>query len=397
IGGVTQETYFWQGLRNNLNGVDPRTLAYPAYHYGMVLCSVRAAIGDNLSIRVRNDGGGLSNTLTYTVPALAELDSDGDSLLDDWEENGYDADGDGTIDVDLPAMGANPHHFDIFVEVDWMNGRAPTAAAWPVVEQTFADAPLLNVLYGSGIHIHIDRGQSTYTDLEGNVQTIPAAERQGGQTLPFSDFIRMDGSASPLADPGETTANFYTLKGSNFSSNRADIFRYGIFAQFHGHSNCSSGRGEIWGNDLMITRTCSSDYFSNTNQLAGTFLHEFGHNLNFRHGGGSDGDNTNNEPNYLSVMNYLFQFPGVDNNCDQNPDGIFTYSQGLHNNLNESNLSEPNGICGNVAIDWNSNGNATQTGLNFDINGDGSITTLTDFDNWGNLFFNFRDAPDFND
>ncbi|KYK24672.1 hypothetical protein AYK25_06015, partial [Thermoplasmatales archaeon SM1-50] len=41
-------------------------------------------------------------------------DDDGDGLPNDWEIYGYDANGDGIIDVDLPAMGADPQHEDIF-------------------------------------------------------------------------------------------------------------------------------------------------------------------------------------------------------------------------------------------------------------------------------------------
>ena len=45
-------------------------------------------------------------------------DEDGDGLLDGWELSGFDANGDGSIDVNLPALGANPQRKDIFVEVD---------------------------------------------------------------------------------------------------------------------------------------------------------------------------------------------------------------------------------------------------------------------------------------
>ena len=55
----------------------------------------------------------------FLLPAAEGLsaDTDGDGLLDDWEINGYDYEGDGIIDVDLPAMGANPLRKDIFVEI----------------------------------------------------------------------------------------------------------------------------------------------------------------------------------------------------------------------------------------------------------------------------------------
>lgn len=41
------------------------------------------------------------------------LDTDGDGLPDVWEKEGLDYDGDGKIDVDLPAMGADPNIPDI--------------------------------------------------------------------------------------------------------------------------------------------------------------------------------------------------------------------------------------------------------------------------------------------
>jgi hypothetical protein len=41
---------------------------------------------------------------------------------------------------------------------------------------------------------------------------------------------------------------------------------------------------------------------------AGTFMHEFGHTLGLRHGGGDD---ANRKPLYHSVMNYLYQFKEV--------------------------------------------------------------------------------------
>ncbi len=47
-------------------------------------------------------------------------DIDGDGIPNTWEMKGYDANGDGKIDVDYPGMGANPLKKDIFVEMDYM-------------------------------------------------------------------------------------------------------------------------------------------------------------------------------------------------------------------------------------------------------------------------------------
>ena len=65
---------------------------------------------------------------TIAAPAANAYspDIDGDGIPNTWEMKGYDADGDGKIDVDFPAMGADPKHKDIFVEMDYMAGLLPS-------------------------------------------------------------------------------------------------------------------------------------------------------------------------------------------------------------------------------------------------------------------------------
>lgn len=64
---------------------------------------------------------------SVSVPAFDGVDTDGDGLLDSWESHGLDIDQDGNIDLDLPALGADPNHKDLFVEVDGMTGLGPRA------------------------------------------------------------------------------------------------------------------------------------------------------------------------------------------------------------------------------------------------------------------------------
>ena len=66
-------------------------------------------------------GGGDQDFNDLIAIVRVNIDTDGDGLWDDWEQLGIDADGDGVIDLDLPALGANWRHKDIFVEVDWMD------------------------------------------------------------------------------------------------------------------------------------------------------------------------------------------------------------------------------------------------------------------------------------
>ena len=145
-------------------------------------------------------------------------------------------------------------------------------------------------------------------------------------------------------------------------------------------------------------------------QQRGTFMHELGHNLGLRHGGG---DSTKGKPNYLSVMNYFFQLDGLD--CGAAGICVDFSHQELPP-LNEDDLDETVGIGGAAnrgtamrngsasevrriadasgAIDWNNDDDTTDTGLVFDLNGDnlpipgavpGSI--FAGFNDWANLVF----------
>src|SRR3989338_4341797 len=59
------------------------------------------------------DGGDLDFDDLIAVVRV-EIDTDGDGLWDDWEQFGVDTTGDGVIDLNLPALGANKMRKDIF-------------------------------------------------------------------------------------------------------------------------------------------------------------------------------------------------------------------------------------------------------------------------------------------
>ncbi len=86
-------------------------------------------------------------------------DGDGDGLLDSWERNGFNADGDATIDVDLPAMGANPLHKDLFLELDYEAGQSPNGRAdIQAMKAAFRTAPLSNPDGVNGVNLWVDTG-----------------------------------------------------------------------------------------------------------------------------------------------------------------------------------------------------------------------------------------------
>jgi hypothetical protein len=102
-------------------------------------------------------------------------------------------------------------------------------------------------------------------------------------------------------------------------------------------------------------------------------------------------------------MSYGFQMSGV---IKGGVAGTFDYSRSALGGLNENSLSEPAGIgapgygtrhwCpasatyvavnnAGGAIDWNCNGNSTETGVSFDINNDAARATLNGYNDWANL------------
>jgi hypothetical protein len=229
-------------------------------------------------------------------------DSDGDGLLDEWEINGLDVDGDGVIDLNLPAMGANPFHKDIFVELDWRTGFPPRRAEIQKWKEAFAAAPIdaggiPNPDGLPGITLHVDTGALTENGL------LVGDNLGGGNDLGPNFY------ACSLSN--DATA-FYPAKRANFdAARRGLVFRYAItsvrccmFGPAVGQlctedAQCpqalcqpAGGQAEIGGNDLVNW---------NTGTQGATLMHELGHALNLRHGGDSD---ENCKPNYLSVMNY---------------------------------------------------------------------------------------------
>lgn len=398
VGGADVATVAHKGLRNDLLGIDATALGNPIHHYLALLVNPGSQpAGSTLTLTVRNLDGTLSAPFQYVLPASnATLDSDGDDLLDVWETSGFDADDDGAIDVDLPALGANKYRRDILVEVDVMTALAnpPTAATWTAARAMFTAAPIINPMgTDNGINLILDTGG----------------------TVPYSTFVEFDGVDSP-----PDSANFATLKAANFpNAKRGRVYHYCIWGYLR--PNGSSGRSDIQftpggavagpGDDFIVTFDPYPAAYQTVRSQVETFNHELGHDLGQQHGGN---DNNTNKPNYLSVMSYSWQLRtgGVDAWRLDNPTcapayygvagvaepagalpaavGTVTdYSEGMAAPLveNTNTLNEPNGVCGQPA-DWNDDGDQVDVTLNADVDEDGSVNrTVTDFANWRALDF----------
>ena len=314
-----------------------------------------------------NDGNFISATQTGTNPLVA--DTDGDGINDGDEVLGTLA------GLNLPALGLNPLRKNILLEYDWFtdstecnfHSHRPTISIINKVAQAFVDAPVPNPDGSTGIYMIQDYGQ-------------------GGVFSGGNYIFDADG----LLTGGVSGSEFQNHKNANFASNRNGYFRYVLLPHRYNTSSSSSGQAELPGDDSIVSLYC----FNSTQNVANTIMHELGHNLNLRHGGH---ENCNYKPNYNSVMNYQYQFPGVDSDssCDAQGDNILSYSPGQRISLNELNLNENSGVCGTQSIDWNNDGFVSSS-VAFNVNSDddfevsncgGTFTTLNDHNDWSNIYY----------
>jgi len=304
----------------------------------------------------------VSRTDTGTSPDSA--DTDGDGLLDGDEVLG-------TVEgLDLPALGTSALRRDVLLEYDWFDyagecgqvSHRPSAGAIARVTAMYAASPARNPDGSTGVNVIHDFGQG-------------GAQTGGNLVTGYSAIIQ-----------GALDLQYYEIKQKNFDPKRLGYFHYVLMAhRYNGGAN-SSGYAEIVGDDMLVTLHCSR---SDTN-VGNTIAHELGHNLGLDHGGF---EACNDKPNYNSIMNYRYQFAGVDATCvASGSNATANFSSGDRLPLDESALNEPQGVCGTQPIDWNRDG-SMQAGLAYDLNAaqngscGGAMTRLEDFNDWNNLTY----------
>ena len=324
------------------------------------------------------------------------LDTDGDGLPDVWEKEGLDYDGDGKIDVDLPAMGADPNVPDIFVEVDWMV-RPQKKILWWEISKYRNLAPsedAMKLVYDSfkqhGINLHIDVGPDSIDFVTGKKW----GKLSGGNEIPYEKKFNIKSSWN-------STVN------ANFSKARHNVFKHCLFVdQYDGVR--SGIANNIPGQFFIVA---NQDWVFNGGNISvgGTFMHELGHTLGLRHGGC---DHEHYKPNYLSVMNYAFQTTGLVGS------GMVGYSDYKLPDINEAHINEnlgidPSGLTAGTglgttlfywapnqrnvipiskaAIDFNNNGKL-ETDISLDLNPDGNvydkpIAELKGHEDWSGIVY----------
>jgi protein-disulfide isomerase len=230
------------------------------------------------------------------------------------------------------------------------------------------------------------------------------------------------------------------------------------------------GMAEVLGDDSIVATQPFVDIGIPVSLIpleswAGIAMHELGHNLGLLHGGtptpGDAGTSACNnfKPNYVSVMSYSFYTKGIevaaspgstvpqscatDADCNDGDHAVpahcsttfktcfrIDYSDRTFNTLDENNLDETVGLQGGAnntdisrwfggpgyvrvptngtPIDWNKDGNFTDTGVMNEINdsdgreveypqNDWAITPINGVNNFTNLKFDYQCSPNFGD
>jgi hypothetical protein len=401
---------------------------------------------------------GIGATCLGPVPGCSSgcPDTDGDGLNDAWEiAGGIDMNNDGVIDGtnDMLLPGADPNRPDVYVKYDYMVATTRSPIGTPPHSHQPPDKAIEQVVeafaaHGVTLHIHPQHDaipEVMVTTLDPNPTTACAG----------TDFVTIQ-----------------TLRQQHLG-NLKWAYHYGIFAHnatlpdtVPDGSNCppdreclghpdptASGVSELPGSSFIVAfgYDVDSGFTVGVETVAGTFMHELGHNFGLKHGSlAAPAPQTclTYKPNYLSVMDYLYQSgialavePGsvaplscsVDSDCpagarctddlgDANVCYRVDYAREKLLDLNETSLDEILGVggpaqdtdivtyCANAVacslkgpsygpIDWNNDGNATETNAQGDIDNDNGTpnTILYTGNDWEiangafkNLNFNFQ-------
>ncbi|MEZ6164169.1 MAG: GC-type dockerin domain-anchored protein [Phycisphaerales bacterium] len=299
---------------------------------GEVVAKSAVSAGGGTVVASQNE---LGNNAGYAdVYRCADVDTDGDGLLDKWETEGggYDVNLDGIVDIDLYARGARPGRKDLFYEIDRMVGVPLEDDAIDDVIEAFANAPVLNPDGSTGISLHFE--------LVG-IDDIPFDSHWddfGTEYMVARDLYW--GTPSERVDPNADA----------ILEAKRDIYRYAAIV--NEINNNAVGLAEVPGDDLLLA---FGGLANRRRDQAITIMHEIGHNLYLGHGGIVQDeiidpnrlgdvlpvpDHTNFKPNYVSVMNYgfyeFYDAQGIDLEID--------FSRERIESLDESNLNENMGI-----------------------------------------------------
>jgi hypothetical protein len=343
--------------------VPPSTAIYNASRAGDVYTTVSFSYYD-----VNGNEQNISDSFNFTIHQKYDPqgDEDGDGIPNGWEEKGVDINNDRKVDLDLPSLGADPYHKDIFLEIDYMDLNEPLDKSINDVVSAFRDSPVTNPDGMNGITLHIDVDDSISPNDYSNPDTKIKAKYFGTveqRTRNDADIIL---------------------------GIKEKIYFYAIFSNSGGASGCQYPDCR----DIHIGVVPAP--YKQFLQSA-SLMHELGHGLGLFHGGFEAEKDVDNKSNYLSLMHaaFLYDVPLLDySGCELPPldENNLREQEGIGRSCPEGRMTVffspfPTIVPTGVPVDWNHDGDFDDTGVIADINRDGKLTILHGHDDWSNLKF----------
>ena len=327
------------------------------------------------------------------------------------------------------ATDAEPRH--VWVHYDYMVfPKGWTSSAGVTYPNGLSMAPsreaidkVVDAYAAQGLTLHID---PIHNAIPGHQVLIP-------------DFYPYWTNPTP-ACVGPDAVSFLALKNQYFRPHGDHPWHYAIFAFNVGlpdtgiGSLCptdpstgvyidplASGLSELPGFNLVVSFGADVDqgFTVDEYRVGGTFMHELGHNFGLEHGGvvGMPEQFLPYKPNYISVMNYLYQngIPYAAALGSTTPIGRgLDYSRAALATLKEADLNEFVGVNGGTTdivlyfcnsslrfgpvqgpIDWNCNGTLEPHAAEDIDNDNGTPNTLLHgFDDWSYVKQQLQISPD---
>lgn len=251
-------------------------------------------------VRPKNDSRNVPVPFSLTSNWWDWPDADKDGLPDNWERNGVWVRG---AHLDLPSLGADPRHKDLFVHYDFQDGEELEETVFNYMRDAFANSPLDDNPDGKkGINLHIDKGSSIPESVVGDfdlkapdlfrVMTysgFSASPKFGGAGVPQIYKYILNFDEFKDKDDGEVVLGRGALKG-NFAWTAV------------------SGWDE---NDAYNALRIRGHWPQNaTNFVRATVAtHELGHLLGLDHHGAEAEPEADTQ--YKSVMSYAYSATGI--------------------------------------------------------------------------------------